>query len=302
MSSQSLPSLEFLSSAAFLKPEDIVSSGWLEHGPFALFIMEALRPGTFVELGTHNGFSYLCFCQSVKTFELETTCHAIDTWKGDEHAGFYSEEVYNEFCQKNSKYESFSHVIRSTFSDALSNFQDGTIDLLHIDGRHYYDDVLEDFTSWLPKLRKDAIVLFHDTNVHRDDFGVWRLFGELQSKYPTFNFEHGHGLGMVAVGDIPARLAPFFNAGPDETAAIRQAYATLGALVSTLWAMQTTQRRLEEVEAAWAAMQAEAERREGKLRALDREVSALQATNERLTKEILESDTNAKETPSSQGK
>jgi hypothetical protein len=83
-----------LSPASFWQPDDVVPSAWHHHAPFAFWLTEALRPSIFVELGTHNGFSYLAFCQAVQRLGGMTKCYAVDTWKGDEHAGFYGEEVF----------------------------------------------------------------------------------------------------------------------------------------------------------------------------------------------------------------
>ena len=86
----------YLSPSAFWEPDCIVVSAWLEHAPFAFWLVDALRPNTIVELGTHGGFSYFAFCQAVKTLELDTQCHAVDNWKGDEHSGFYEEQVFTK--------------------------------------------------------------------------------------------------------------------------------------------------------------------------------------------------------------
>src|SRR6185437_5798850 len=66
-------------------------SAWIEHVPFAFWLVHVLRPRTIVELGTHTGVSYSAMCQSVRSLGLATSCFAVDTWRGDEHAGFYSE-------------------------------------------------------------------------------------------------------------------------------------------------------------------------------------------------------------------
>ncbi len=42
-----------------LKPSlHIRDSAWLEHSPFAFWLIDVLRPNKLVELGTHNGFSF----------------------------------------------------------------------------------------------------------------------------------------------------------------------------------------------------------------------------------------------------
>jgi hypothetical protein len=46
-------------------------------------------------------------------------------------------------------------------------------------------------------------VLFHDVSERNGDFGVWRLWAELRARWPAFEFEHSHGLGVLAVGVQP---------------------------------------------------------------------------------------------------
>jgi methyltransferase family protein len=220
-----------ISPVSFWRPDYICPSAWIEHAPFAFWLCEALRPRCFVELGTHYGYSYFAFCQSIDRLGLGTTAYAVDTWKGDEHAGFYDESVFSSVALQNAeKYATFSVLLRSTFDDALGYFADGSVDLLHIDGRHLYDDVAHDFATWLPKLTDDAVVLFHDTNVRERGFGVWKFFDETAAQHPSFQFVHGHGLGVLIPGDrIPAPLAPLFKSSSETADQIRATYAALGA-------------------------------------------------------------------------
>ena len=228
-----------LSVASFWAPLHMVESAWLKHGPFAFWLIEALQPRTLVELGTHNGFSYLAFCQAVRRLGTETSCFAVDTWMGDDHAGHYGEEVLTRLAATNEEnYSAFSHLTRGLFDDALPRFADGSIDLLHIDGRHTYEDVLHDYESWRPKLSERAVVLFHDTRVRERGFGVWQLWAELSRHYSSFEFKHGHGLGILAIGhSIPAGVRGLIEATPEERTAIRAAYARLGAAVSTQYVL-----------------------------------------------------------------
>jgi hypothetical protein len=226
-----VPALRYcISPASFWEPEHLLPSAWYQHAPFAFWITEALRPGTFVELGTHHGFSYLVFCQAVQRLGSMTKCYAIDTWKGDTHAGFYGEEVFATLNNIHERqYSGFSRLVRSTFDEALPHFGDGTIDLLHIDGRHGYDDVAHDFECWLPKLSDCGVVLFHDINVRERQFGVWQFWRDLQGRYPCFEFTHGHGLGVVQVGStVHKALRPLLESSPEDKSAIAEMYAQLG--------------------------------------------------------------------------
>ena len=83
---------------------------------------------------------------------------------------------------------------------ALKEFEDESINLLHIDGSHDYENVSGHFESWLPKIKRNGVILIHDINVKREDFGVEKFWEELKSKYFTKTHEEGHGLGIVLIG------------------------------------------------------------------------------------------------------
>lgn len=191
-----------ISPSLLLKPHRIVDpTSWVGHIPFAFWIIEAAKPTVFVELGTHSGNSYFAFCQSVVSNRLPTRCYAIDTWQGDEHAGFYDDTIFEEVLSHNENcYSGFSSLLRMTFDQALEHFSNGSIDLLHIDGLHTYDAVKHDFETWLPKLSPCGIVLFHDVNVRERNFGVWQFWEEIAARYPHIGFDHSHGLGVLIVG------------------------------------------------------------------------------------------------------
>jgi hypothetical protein len=207
------------------------SSAWWSHVPFAHWLVAATAPRVLVELGTHTGVSYSAFCEAVLLGSLTTQCHAVDTWRGDVHAGEYSDEVFDDFRRfHDARFVQFSTLLRCSFDEALDRFADRSVDLLHIDGLHTYDAVRHDFESWLPKLSDRAVVLLHDTNERRDDFGVWRLWGELCRQYPCFEFLHGYGLGVLAVGSRPSAAIVDLCSLTDttEAAELRARFAALG--------------------------------------------------------------------------
>ena len=76
--------------------DHLPESAWLEHIPFAFWLIKVLQPTALVELGTHSGASYFSFCQAVQRLSAGTRCYSLDTWKGDPHAGMYGEEIFND--------------------------------------------------------------------------------------------------------------------------------------------------------------------------------------------------------------
>jgi Methyltransferase domain/Glycosyl transferase family 2 len=204
---------------------------WRQHVPFAMLLIDILKPRTLVELGVHYGDSYSAFCQAIAELQLRTTCYGVDTWKGDPHASFYGSEVLADLKSHHDPlYGSFSYLIQSTFDEALQHFSNGTIDLLHIDGFHTYEAVKHDFETWLPKVSARGVILFHDISEKQTDFGVWKLWDEVKARYPHFEFLHGHGLGLIAVGEHPPQeLSWLFEANEKEITSIQNFFFCLGS-------------------------------------------------------------------------
>src|SRR5215471_3372940 len=111
----------------------MVFSTWVDHLPFGYELVDALRPEMLVELGTQAGLSYFCFCQAAREHGLSTRTFAVDTWRGDEHTQAYDEKIYEQVAAQNANYADTSTLLRMLFEEALGQFADESIDLLHID-------------------------------------------------------------------------------------------------------------------------------------------------------------------------
>lgn len=192
--------------AATTPVDTIPFSAWYTLAPVLFCLFELFQPRRYVELGSHCGYSFFAACQGAELAGSKTECIAIDSWQGDPHASHYGSEVYEAVRRYlGSKYPS-QYTLKAYFTDALSSFHDRSIDLLHIDGFHTYQAVKTDFQEWLPKMSERGIVIFHDTNVYERDFGVYIFWHDIKARYPSFEFRHSHGLGILFVGsDIGVR-------------------------------------------------------------------------------------------------
>jgi hypothetical protein len=224
----------WLSPESYWQPSHIVTSAWLEHAPFAFWLMAQLRPRTVVELGTHYGFSFFVLAEAAKRLGLDAELYALDTWEGDDHTGFYDEHVFDQVESiARTDYPHSTHLVRGYFSESRSRIADDSVDLLHIDGRHAYEDVREDYEQWASTVRNGGVILFHDIAERAQDFGVWRLWDEISSNHSSFAFSHGHGLGVIGVGEpATGRLANLFRADESIARRVRADYARLGSVVS----------------------------------------------------------------------
>ena len=202
---------------------------WHGHMPFAFFLVEMLQPSRIVELGTWKGDSYCCLCQAVEASGVRAHATAIDTWTGDAVGGYGPDVLAELRAYHEQRYARFSELWAMTFDEARDEVEDGSIDLLHIDGNHSYEAVRHDFESWLPKMSDRGVVLMHDTNARGDGYEVWRLWEEVAATYPSFEFSHSFGLGVLAVGSRPdAAVLAFLGEAAEHPGLASRFFEALG--------------------------------------------------------------------------
>jgi hypothetical protein len=95
-----------------------------------------------------------------------------------------------------------------------------------------------------------GVILLHDTNVREGDYGVWRLWEELKAKYPHFDFTHGYGLGVLAVGkEYPSALNSLLEIS-ETLPAIRDFFSQLGTRVEQVYKLRRLSAQLADKEQA----------------------------------------------------
>lgn len=179
-------------------------SPWSGHRYFGYDFVANYKPGIIAELGSYYGCSSFTFLQAVKDFGLSTRFYSIDSWKGDSFTkNDYREDIYGKFMEvlHHCYPDQHAAVLKMTFDEAAERFHDETIDLLHIDGSHYYQDVKHDFETWAGKVKKNGVIFFHDISddeLFGREMGSHIFWEELRERYPyTFSFPFSYGLGVL---------------------------------------------------------------------------------------------------------
>ncbi len=198
----SLGALPGLSSRAmFWRPKYLCPSDWLDHVPFAFWLIDSTRPKVLVELGADRGGSYFAFCQAADKLNTDTRCFAIDQWSlRQQDAELQQLQQYSQ-----SQYEEFSRIIDHDYFQAPALFVDGSIDVLHLNLPDTGLDLVLLFQLWEPKLSANAVVLLHHSQQNTAP-AVTALKNKLISQRRHFEFLQAQGLLVVQWQRQPSEL------------------------------------------------------------------------------------------------
>ena len=160
------------------------------------------KPKITVGIGSGRGFAPLLFAKGIKDNANNGKYYFIDPSLDD---GFWKDSKKNKKLFKKFGVEkAIKHYLLTTqeFVKTKEYKRLRNIELLCIDGSHFYNFVKFDFKVFEKKLRKDAIILFHDS-ISRSKNPEWNgprkfLCELLKNKnYQSFDFKFGAGLTIV---------------------------------------------------------------------------------------------------------
>jgi hypothetical protein len=200
-------------------------------------------------MGVHNGTSYFAACEAVKQLQINTKCYALDHWQGDNQAGIFDNSIFDKFIENHKSYEDFSEYIKDDFENAMKKIDDNSIELLHIDGFHTYTAVENDFNLAMQKIDKQkGIILLHDINEYQITFGVNKFWESLKEKFKFFQFNHGHGLGVIFIGtEIKTELLDrFYLNDAKKNIVFRNLFELLGQRVELFAENKMVKEKLED--------------------------------------------------------
>jgi predicted O-methyltransferase YrrM len=125
-----------------------------------LYKLASKKEGVFVEVGSYLGASASIIALAITDKRIIGKLFCIDTWGNDA----MSEGKTNTFAEFKENTKHFDGIVSPIVGNSVETAEwfDKRIDFLFIDGDHSYEGVKADVNAWLPKLNKDALVVFHD--------------------------------------------------------------------------------------------------------------------------------------------
>lgn len=186
----------------------------IEHVPFAMWLVSAVRPQRLVELGTRGGNVYLASCQTVASLELSTQCFAMAIFDPDTRTDASGIAALRQ--HHDPLYGHFSALIPTTPADASQSFDLGSIDILHIDASHPLIRLEDQIRHWHPKMSRSGLIIvrgIESADLGNEDRHAWAL---LRTKFCCFQFHHDSGLGVLLVGSEPPEVLNAFWDSRDE--------------------------------------------------------------------------------------
>lgn len=152
--------------------------GWCCFEKASKFInnIVAEKPQLIVEIGVFGGSSLIPQALALK-HNGSGKIYGIDPWtKGaalecmidDVHKQWWEsldlESIYNHCKENIQKYEveQYCELIRDKSENVVNQFEDNSIDILHIDGNHSEDLSYKDSTLYFPKVKKGGLIFFDD--------------------------------------------------------------------------------------------------------------------------------------------
>jgi len=128
---------------------------------------------TFVEVGSWMGKSTCYMGEKIKNSPKNIKFYAVDTWVGSEEPQHKEtiEKLQNEnitlfdifkFNLKDCGVDDFVMPLQTISLEAAEQFEDNSLDFVHIDASHDYENVLADIRAWYPKVKPGGFITGDD--------------------------------------------------------------------------------------------------------------------------------------------
>ena len=161
--------------------------GWFNMEQQYLELLDATpEGGTFVELGCYKGKSTSFIGVEIHKRKRDINFFAVDSFQGATNSTDANEikayegisEIEESYTYNVSLIGNKIKTIVSLTDEAAQYFEDGSVDVVFVDGGHSYEVVKADILAWLPKMKKGGIMAGHDYNAWQGvNKAVTEIFG-----------------------------------------------------------------------------------------------------------------------------
>jgi predicted O-methyltransferase YrrM len=145
--------------------------GWFNMEQQYLELLDATpEGGTFVELGCYKGKSTSFIGVEIHKRKRDINFFAVDSFQGATNSTDANEikayegisEIEESYTYNVSLIGNKIKTIVSLTDEAAQYFEDGSVDVIFVDGGHSYEVVKSDILAWLPKMKPNGIMAGHD--------------------------------------------------------------------------------------------------------------------------------------------
>lgn len=139
-------------------------------------LIEKVKPGAIIEVGTWKGGSAITMARKVKELGLDCMIYCVDTWLGGiEHYGTIDlhlkagyPQIYFEFLENIQK-AGVADIIQavpntSAIASRILAYYNVRADLIYIDASHHEDDVYDDLVNYWKLLSNEGTMFGDDYN------------------------------------------------------------------------------------------------------------------------------------------
>lgn len=223
----------FLSDASFWMPgPSAKSSAQSVFYPVACWLVDAAKPSSVLAFGGWEPGLRPALREAVNRIGLRTTCVVVEPFEGaDSDRPLFDASFAKDWELRPREFQAFSRFERGPIEGIIESFPDRSIDLIQPGESYCADRFRRDLEKWRPKLSPRSILLVPRAGVREEKGGARRFLLEISRHHRSFFFDHGEGLGLVALGDAPPEVVrALFDADetPELRDAIRMAYSRLG--------------------------------------------------------------------------
>lgn len=121
-----------------------------------------------IEIGCDMGTTTVHLLKTLPDIQL----YGIDPFENyidwNSNRLYERENTYKTLIENTTLFGDRFKLYRQKSDDAVSNFEDETLDFIFIDGIHTYEQVKKDCENYYPKIKKGGLFSGHDYNVIAD--------------------------------------------------------------------------------------------------------------------------------------